>query len=610
MRIERLSVEEGFLAGLDLEFRPGLNVLIGERGTGKTSVIELLRFALGAGWFTEEARTRGHQQALAVLGDGKVAVTLFDGVERFVLTRTAQDDRALRVISQVTVLAQNEIEALGVQAAGRLRLIDRLRVRIETEDTASSVLADLRALTAEIQGLTQDIVSLEERSAALISVPGELEDAIRLQTDLMSSIEATEDERKQLASLQGRHSQLSIRVEALANAKTQVQKYLLAVQAIERSGLQLDEWPSAAGEPDVLDGVRTALRQTADGLASATERLRSSLADIDELGSATSVALKEVEEEARVLRVALNRLQEGAGAITKRVDDLRERKGQLDALVEMRSTRIEGLGKTTQARDAVYDRLDDLRSSRFAARARVADALGSKLGPEIRIDVTRSAETEKYAREIVNSLRGSGLHYNRLAPMLAKELSPLELVRAAETLDTGAISAATDLGEDRALAMLTHLRSSSLADLIAVPIDDGVTMELLDGLEYKSTERLSIGQRCTVVLPMLLALDDAVLIVDQPEDHLDNAYVTTTLVERLRARSPEQQLIFSSHNPNIPVLGEADQVAVMGSDGQRAFKLHQGELDDERTVTYVTSLMEGGEEAFRRRAKFYAQSWE
>ncbi len=48
----------------------------------------------------------------------------------------------------------------------------------------------------------------------------------------------------------------------------------------------------------------------------------------------------------------------------------------------------------------------------------------------------------------------------------------------------------------------------------------------------------------------------------------------------------------------------------MGSDGQRAFKLHQGELDDERTVTYVTSLMEGGEEAFRRRAKFYAQSWE
>ena len=75
VQVERLTVEEGRLGGLDIEFLPGLNVLIGERGTGKTSVIELLRFALGAGWFTEDARTRGHQQALAVLGDGKVYVT-------------------------------------------------------------------------------------------------------------------------------------------------------------------------------------------------------------------------------------------------------------------------------------------------------------------------------------------------------------------------------------------------------------------------------------------------------------------------------------------------------------------------------------------------------
>ena len=48
----------------------------------------------------------------------------------------------------------------------------------------------------------------------------------------------------------------------------------------------------------------------------------------------------------------------------------------------------------------------------------------------------------------------------------------------------------------------------------------------------------------------------------------------------------------------------------MGSDGSRAFKLHQGKLDDPQTVAYVTSLMEGGREAFRKRAEFYAQAWE
>ena len=113
MRVERLQVEEGFLADLDIGFTPGLNVLIGERGTGKTSVIELVRFALGVGWFTEDARTRGHQQALAVLGDGRVSVTVFDGVERFTLTRTAQDEQPQQAVGGVTVLAQNEIEAWG-----------------------------------------------------------------------------------------------------------------------------------------------------------------------------------------------------------------------------------------------------------------------------------------------------------------------------------------------------------------------------------------------------------------------------------------------------------------------------------------------------------------
>jgi ABC-type sulfate/molybdate transport systems ATPase subunit len=188
-------------------------------------------------------------------------------------------------------------------------------------------------------------------------------------------------------------------------------------------------------------------------------------------------------------------------------------------------------------------------------------------------------------------------------------LTPLEIVTAAESLATDVVGAATDLPEDRALALLTHLRQSTLADLIAAPIDDGVGMELLDGVEFKPTDRLSIGQRCTVVLPMLLAAEESILVVDQPEDHLDNAYVTSTLVERLRGRGPSQQLLFSSHNPNIPVLGEADQVIVMGSDGAHGFALHQGNLDDPKVVFYVTSLLEGGEEAFRLRAQFYSRAW-
>jgi hypothetical protein len=95
------------------------------------------------------------------------------------------------------------------------------------------------------------------------------------------------------------------------------------------------------------------------------------------------------------------------------------------------------------------------------------------------------------------------------------------------------------------------------------------------------------------------------LIVDQPEDHLDNAFIASTLVTALKRRDLGDQLIFSSHNANIPVLGEADRVIVMQSDGERGYASHQGELDYPVTVKHITRVMEGGIEAFTTRSEFY-----
>ena len=127
MLIEQVQIEDGFLDGLDIRFAAGLNVLIGARGTGKTSLIELIRFALGAPAYTDDAARRGHQQALSVLQGGQVIVVLRDGEDRFVVTRAARDElpRSTRTIPPVTVLAQSEIEAVGAQTSGRLHLIDR-----------------------------------------------------------------------------------------------------------------------------------------------------------------------------------------------------------------------------------------------------------------------------------------------------------------------------------------------------------------------------------------------------------------------------------------------------------------------------------------------------
>jgi ABC-type bacteriocin/lantibiotic exporter with double-glycine peptidase domain len=116
---------------------------------------------------------------------------------------------------------------------------------------------------------------------------------------------------------------------------------------------------------------------------------------------------------------------------------------------------------------------------------------------------------------------------------------------------------------------------------------------------------LSTGQRCSLVLPLLLSEQQRTLILDQPEDHLDNAYLVDNTVMKLRSRSRHAQTIVVTHNANIPVLGNADQVVALQSDGRRGYVFEVGPLNSPRIVDAITSLMEGGSEAFSLRASFY-----
>jgi hypothetical protein len=277
-------------------------------------------------------------------------------------------------------------------------------------------------------------------------------------------------------------------------------------------------------------------------------------------------------------------------ALREHVSELRERAGGIAA-----------------RRELELDSLDALREARVNAREEAAALLNSKLGPRIRITVNRFGSVAPYAEAIAEALRGSGVQYNILAPELASTISPRELALAAESDDPNSIATITGITLERAQRVAHHLRDIGTEGVLTAPLGDTVQLALLDGGNYKPAEELSVGQRCTVVLPIVLSHTERVLIVDQPEDNLDNSFVAETLVKALRNRPTTSQLIFATHNPNIPVLGEADQVVFLTSDGKRGDVSHVGALDDRESVRAITDVMEGGREAFARRAAFYAQ---
>jgi ABC-type transport system involved in cytochrome bd biosynthesis fused ATPase/permease subunit len=137
-----------------------------------------------------------------------------------------------------------------------------------------------------------------------------------------------------------------------------------------------------------------------------------------------------------------------------------------------------------------------------------------------------------------------------------------------------------------------------------VSLRDQPTIELQDGSGYKDSSTLSTGQKCTTILPILLLDSINPLLIDQPEDNLDNRFIFQTVVSKILQARQTRQLVFITHNPNIPVLGDAGCVAVMESDGDHGRAASTGGVDACRDQ--IITLLEGGEEAFIKRGNRYS----
>ena len=609
MRIERVQIEEGFLNGLDVSFAPGLNVIIGERGTGKTSLIELVRFCLGVPGYTSESAKRSLDHALSILGSGQVTVTLSDGEHEVLVTRTASDDspRASAPYARSIIFSQTEIETVGLRAQGRVRLLDSfIGDQTDTEAQESAASSEVRSLTAEAESLRREIDELSGQIEEIPALDKQIAELAPREQQLAEVSAEANEKKKKLDAVSANIAASAVGVAAIERFHQSASRWLSSLSSLSSAPPAIEPWPRGAGN-DALAKGRVSVERAKDYLAKAIQALQTAVSEAESHLRTSQDSKLGIEDSARQLRKELEILQEGAGAIVRQGQQLRERKAQLDSLKTVLAKLRRALNTLIAQRNTALDRLDSIREQRFSARNAVATGLTETLGPRIRVNVSRAGQFEAFAAAIANALRGSGLRYNELSSTLAASVSPRELLEAVDTNDFDFIAETTGITRDRAARALAHLRGCDLGALATVAVEDTVALQLLDGTDYKGITKLSTGQRCTVVLPLVLRHTERVLIVDQPEDHIDNAFITDTLIASVLARGPDSQIIFSTHNANIPVLGNADRVIQLGSDGRRGFPILASNLDDPPVVNAITTVMEGGAAAFNRRATFYSR---
>jgi hypothetical protein len=124
--------------------------------------------------------------------------------------------------------------------------------------------------------------------------------------------------------------------------------------------------------------------------------------------------------------------------------------------------------------------------------------------------------------------------------------------------------------------------------------------------QSRDFSKLSLGQQQSVLLALMLSSDSNMpLIIDQPEDNLDSEFIFHSLVPVLRTAKERRQVIIVTHNPNIAVLGDAELIIALKSTSDKSSIVARGSIDEPNTKKMVCQILEGAEEAFRRRARMY-----
>lgn len=431
MQIKRLQCEEGFLNDIDVSFAQGLNVIIGPRGAGKTSIVELVRFCLGVSAYSKQAAAAAREHALSILGSGRVTLTLDVDGEEVLVSRTAADDSARRsrdvAMTNPVVLSQNEIEQVGLQAAGRLRLVDGFRPPAR-QSTAreTEVRSAIGSLTVELAAISTEVRDLEDAVAKVVALQGDLDAALAAQATFDASLAGLTTERDKLTQIDVGLTRSEGLQEILERSLGSVRRWVDSFEAASASAPVLPQWPDPA-TPDEIAAVRLSVDRAVGLLCEARAAAEQGLVELERLESANRESMLGWQDESRDLRRVLEAAAEGAGTAARNVSQLQGQLGRAPAMREAVAAKKREMDELQQQRAVLLDELDLLRSTRVAERQTVVATLNEAFGPQLHFEVQPFASHGDYAAAVASGLQGTGLHYNTLAPELAAAMSPREL---------------------------------------------------------------------------------------------------------------------------------------------------------------------------------------
>lgn len=653
--LENMHLRRDGHGSLTLHFNPAYNAIIGGRGSGKSTVLECLRLGLAREdelrklgddseiWKTFEGFRREYfhrDKPGMMLPDTKISVEVIKGKEessqryKFVWSKrpdgrfatqvmrwdegawqvTGLDEQQASALFPVKIFSQKQILALANNPQALLEHIDNsIRDQKKTLDqqfdTRKSALlaARLRVRTLKKELEKKPALELEYKEAsrkARVFANANFGPLLKAHQRATQQQRALDDFYQLLANdIAG----LQTGIEQAANlASTELTQFLT-------------ETPAEIAARDSAMALKSQLAKQYEQIVAIASAMQGQLDDAQVVRASGSwyqenqVHIQAYHAEAARLKgEGINSAQDAAIAVAteerlrKQLEKIKGFEAELEqaeSAVELAAHELTQCREAlTEAREALIKQLleqNDMLKVSLRSMASVRDGVGElrqilKLPDSARFEdiwfEDEAGETSGFLWDVVDPAIASSVGERLQNMKLDIEGKSKKILRS--TLH-GALVKRLEATKEEAFDGLAWWFP-----------DDEVTLEYRPkkGAAYKNINLASAGQKTAAMLSFLLVHGDEPLLLDQPEDDLDNALVSELVVEQLRRNKVHRQLFVVTHNANIVVNADAELVMTMDFNGQISLA-SAGGLQETTVRKDICRVMEGGEEAFRQRYK-------
>ncbi len=614
--IMSLTVDQGFFGGQRFNFHNGLNCLVGGKGTGKSTVVELLRYCFDDASSFDGIREDHDGKVQALVGQGgTVTVEFRDGDgERKTIRREVQPWEANREVrdpagnptaieSPPAFFSQGELVQIAATPIAQLELLDRhLDVSRESQeeqkvtDALRTKASELIACRERVLVLRTEIEHPETGKPATEAQYAKLER--QLKNPVLTELPAWEAEQSYVETVG----------EALGGMPD------VLAEAIEGIDLESLRTPAPTEAPNkkrlrLLDGMADKVEEL---LGASDKEFRKRIAELQAVVKAVAAELAPLfaakkAEHKRVLdalgQADVRKATAQHRSLGKRLEDLRRREAELGKLAKREAV-------LAKEREGLLARLDACRQARWKKRAAKATEYETKLAGVVRVQVTAAGDRRAFAKAL-RDLSRKGYVKDPDIRQVANALTPSSLVRFIGEQAADRIAQDAGVTKEVAKRLVDSCSGKNPKDLyelelVPLPDEPEVRYVFAPGRE-KPLRELSTGQKGTVIIALAMADGLGPLVIDQPEEPLDTQSIYGQVVQTLRRTKEDRQFVFTTHNPNIAVGADADLSHILDADADKGKIVSSGGVDQVETNQLLLIHLEGGKEALELRVKKYAE---